>query len=441
VHILTKTQKIFIITLTIGYILFSIICILTSVYVPYNLFVQDKSLNGTKLIHLKETLDDIEDSLLNEKKLIIEHEDETFSYNVSEVGIFSNKEQIEADILAIYDKNFLITMHSFLEIFLNSKKYSLNYKIHEDLFLENIRDIDKVRLGQPINAEFEYIDGKVTIIQEVNGTEVDKEKLIGVIANSKIDSGHLVLELPFKDVVPEITSHELAQMGINEIIGEFTTVFNPNLTNRTNNLILSTGAINGKILAPGEIFSFNETVGQRTIESGYKASPIYVGDTIRDGVGGGICQVSSTIYNAVLLADLKVIERRNHSLTVPYVQLSRDATVSWGTVDFKFKNNTDNYIYIYGNIENNQLTIELHGTNSEKTTVLTSERLSTISPKTTYIYDKQLSPGKEIIVSRGTPGYTSRLIKETYIDDELILREVISTDRYLPTTTIIRRGR
>lgn len=439
-HILTKFQKIFIITLIIGYILFSTVCLFTSIYLPYNLLVQGQKLNGIKLTDLKTSLDQIENSHLNGKHLILEYKEHTFSFPLTNLGIYSNLQQVEMDILGIYDKKFVTTMYNFLDIFVNSKEYKFKYRVHRESFLTHISDIASLVSKQPIDAEFRYMEGIVTIVEEVNGEEVDTEKLIWLIENSEIHSDHLVLELPLRDVIPEITSFKLAQMGIDEIIGEFTTEFDSNLINRTNNLRLATSAINGKILAPGEMFSFNETVGQRTIIGGYKASPIYVGDSIRDGVGGGICQVSSTIYNAVLFADLKVIERRNHSLTVPYVELSRDATVSWDNIDFKFMNNTDSYIYIYGNIENAKLTFELHGTKTDKIVQLKSERLSTIPSGTRYIFDEHLTSGKEIIVERGKPGYTSRLIKEIYIDEDLIQRQVVSTDRYLPTITVIKKG-
>lgn len=121
----------------------------------------------------------------------------------------------------------------------------------------------------------------------------------------------------------------------------------------------------------------------------------------------------SRLHNIFYYFHTQVIERRNRSLRVPYVELSRDATIAWGLIDFKFKNTTDCYIYIHGSIEKNKLVIELHGSKGDKTVVLKSEKLSTISPDRPYIYDASLQAGKELIVIRGQPGYTSRLIKET----------------------------
>ncbi|WP_169734744.1 VanW family protein [Desulfitibacter alkalitolerans] len=397
-------------------------------------------MSGIKIEDLRETLTQLEGSLLSGKKLILVHEEHIFIYNLNEVGIYSNKEQLEKKILSLYNDNFLTAIHNFKDIYFNPLEFYFAYEINEELFFSSIHELDSISLPDPVNAHFKYVEGKVTIIDGINGVRFDKEKLIELIQIKDIDNEHVMLEVPVKYITPEITSQKLSQMGINALMAQYSTEFNANLADRTNNLRIATEALNGTIVAPGEVFSFNETVGPRTTERGYRPSPIYVGDNILDGVGGGICQVSSTLYNAVLLADLQIIERRNHSLTVPYVELSRDATVAWGSIDFKFKNTTDSYIYIHGSIEKNKLAVELHGSKYGKTVVLKSEKLSTIPPNRRYIYDASLQADREVIITKGQPGYTSRLIKETYEAGQLIHREIVSTDRYLPTTTVIRRG-
>ena len=125
----------------------------------------------------------------------------------------------------------------------------------------------------------------------------------------------------------------------NDVLGEFKTEYNSGNTNRSTNIKLAASKINGCIINPGEVFSYNETVGERTIEEGYKDALVYVGGEVANGVGGGICQVSTTLYNACLFANLEIVERTNHSFTPHYVAAGRDATVSWGGPDFKFRNN------------------------------------------------------------------------------------------------------
>ena len=121
-------------------------------------------------------------------------------------------------------------------------------------------------------------------------------------------------------------------------ISKYSTKYDVSNTNRSQNLKLASDKINGTVLMPGEEFSYNQVVGKRTVEAGYKNAKIYSNGQVVDGLGGGICQISSTLYNAVLLADLEITERRNHYFKTSYVPAGRDATVVWGSIDFKFKN-------------------------------------------------------------------------------------------------------
>lgn len=142
-------------------------------------------------------------------------------------------------------------------------------------------------------------------------------------------------------------------------IAEYTTYFNPREINRTENLRLAAEALDGKRIAPGEQFSFNETVGERTVEAGYKEAMVIEGKVFILGLGGGICQVSSTLYNAAALVKLDIVERHHHSLTVGYVPPGQDATVAWPVLDFKFRNNTKETLVIRTSVDGNTLSIKL----------------------------------------------------------------------------------
>ena len=131
-----------------------------------------------------------------------------------------------------------------------------------------------------------------------------------------------------------------------DLLSTFSTKYAASNKNRTTNLILASNKINGTVLMPGEVFSYNKVVGKRTIAAGYKEAPIYVSGRVEDGLGGGICQITSTLYNAVVFANLEIVERSNHQFVPSYVGASRDATVVYGALDFKFKNNTDYTIII-----------------------------------------------------------------------------------------------
>jgi len=142
-------------------------------------------------------------------------------------------------------------------------------------------------------------------------------------------------------------------------LGEYTTYFNVNEINRSDNLRLAAAAINNKRVDPGEIFSFNGVVGQRTIEAGYKEAMVIEGDKFIPGVGGGVCQVSSTLFNAVSRAQLEIVERHHHSLPVGYVPPGQDATVYYPVLDFRFRNNLQTSVLIKAFTEGGTLTVQI----------------------------------------------------------------------------------
>lgn len=143
-------------------------------------------------------------------------------------------------------------------------------------------------------------------------------------------------------------------------IAEYTTHFNSALVNRSENIRLAARSLDEIIIAPGEQFSFNRAVGQRTVQAGYKEAMFIEGNTYTPGLGGGVCQVSSTLYNAVALAHLEILERHHHTLTVDYVPIGQDATVSYPDLDFRFKNNTSSYIKIRSSVEGNTLSFKIY---------------------------------------------------------------------------------
>ncbi len=158
--------------------------------------------------------------------------------------------------------------------------------------------------------------------------------------------------LPRWGSLNEIESLAPLYNGQDLMAGFYTTLLDRS-DSRTNNVDLAAKAIDNIILAPGEVFSFNQAVGRRTVDKGYLEAPIFVGEKVETGIGGGICQVSSTLYNTALLANLPVLERHPHSLTVAYVPTDQDATVVWGITDFRFKNTLDHPIKIMTKVINN----------------------------------------------------------------------------------------
>ncbi|MDQ7093401.1 VanW family protein [Desulfosporosinus sp. PR] len=162
------------------------------------------------------------------------------------------------------------------------------------------------------------------------------------------------------------------------VIGEYSTKFDIREKNRSRNLTLAAQALNNKIIYPGNVFSFNSTVGERTLKKGYKDAYILSKNRYISAIGGGICQVSSTLYNAVLLADLPVVERVPHQVPIVYAPLGQDATVYYPRIDFKFKNNTNSPIYIRAKVQSGLLTLQIYGEKTGKIVQIKPQIIKTI---------------------------------------------------------------
>lgn len=229
---------------------------------------------------------------------------------------------------------------------INRSEFSLPHVelpfVDVDRFIRLLNRLDKKVYRAPINATF---DSRDRIVREQVGFKLDRllaaERLYGRL----LSSGNSRLELPTVPLYPKVDAELLANIRV-QLIGYYVTYFNSRNDNRFTNIKLAAQAINNTVLFPGETFSFNRVVGMRTEQRGYKRAKIIVRGEYSEGVGGGICQVSSTLYNAVDRAGLAIVERYSHSRNVPYVPPGRDATVSWGGPDFTFKNKYNQPILI-----------------------------------------------------------------------------------------------
>lgn len=208
-------------------------------------------------------------------------------------------------------------------------------------------------------------DNTMQIVSEKLGKQVDINFLIASVKKLTLNQPEMI-PIPFNTVSPSITSAELENVKLTGILSAYTTHFDSNLKERSHNIRLAAKAIDGMLLKPGEEFSFNQTVGARTAEAGYQTAMIIEGDKFVPGLGGGVCQVSSTLYNAVRLASLKVIERSRHSLIVSYVPPGQDATVAYPSLDFKFRNNSNGYLLIRSLVTSNAVTFSIYGKEKAK---------------------------------------------------------------------------
>ncbi|WP_088227582.1 VanW family protein [Desulfosporosinus sp. FKB] len=218
------------------------------------------------------------------------------------------------------------------------------------------------------NAHFIFNpDNSMQIVAEKAEKQVDVESLITSIKRVPFED-IAQIPIPFKSIKPGITQKDLEKVKSYGLISEYSTIFDLNQKERTINLKLAAKAIDGLVLKPGETFSFNQTVGPRTVKAGYQEAMIIEGNSFVPGLGGGVCQVSSTLYNAVHLAasSVTVVERSRHSLPVTYVPPGQDATVAYPDLDFKFRNDSGDFILIRSDINGHSLSFKLYGKAKKK---------------------------------------------------------------------------
>ena len=301
----------------------------------------------------------------------------------------------------------------------------------------------------PINAEFVKTSRTTYDIKTHQmGRRIDREKLMEVVTyveNREIKEYEEIL-LPVEFVAPALTEEALKARLFRDTLSSVTTHFNtdtPNNKNRGINIGLATASIDGTILLPGEEFSFNKIVGPRTPAKGYQIAHVFIEGEIRDGTGGGICQVSTTLYNAALKANLSISERHNHMFTVGYVPLGLDAAVSYGYADLVFTNTTAYPLRISASVAaNNSLTFRIAATNDYPSLYVStaSKTISTTPVTVQYIDDASLPRGTEVVSEQGMDGYVVDTYIKVFNGDTLIREEKLHRSVYQMLPRKIRRG-
>ena len=297
-------------------------------------------------------------------------------------------------------------------------------KIHDEVCKE-VQDAYYTKEPFTIHPEVEGIDFSIEEAKKIIEAE-DKEEYT----------------IPLTITKPKVTTAQIGSEAFPDVLATFTTRYDASNIDRTTNLRIACQKLNEKVVLAGNTFSYNQTLGERTVAAGYKNGKVYENGEVVDGIGGGICQISSTLYNAVLMANMKVTERRNHQFVTSYVPAGRDATVVYGLTDFKFKNNRTYAIKIKASVSNGIATVSIYGIKEENeyTTSFETKTISTIPFTVKYVDDATLNAGTEKIKQKGANG----LISETYmiksLNGKVVSRELLSRDTYSAMQKIVLKG-
>lgn len=281
-------------------------------------------------------------------------------------------------------------------------------------------------------------DGSVTIKESEIGRYMDINEAKDLI---NLDILHEdKIELPVYKTEPKIYSNYYD--GIDKKLGDFETDYSSSIKNRKENIRLAASKFNNMKLNPGDEISFNDVVGEISEKTGFKSATVIVGGEYESGIGGGICQVSTTLYNSLILSDLEITERHNHSRPIHYVDLGTDAAVARGYKDLKFKNNTNNPILILSEANGEKLNFKVLGNGSDRDyeVKIIPQLLGTVSPGVNTIYSDALPDGESTVRESGARGYSYKTYKEIIKNGEVVDKKEISKSYYLPKDKVVVVG-
>lgn len=406
--------------------------------------VEDVDLSGKTKVEALAILNQKYGDALIKKKINIKAPEKTYTLNYEKLSAKYNIEKIVDEAFSynkdkgLLQKNKLIKSPTPKQFKLIGS-FTFDSKPVKELIGVMQKEIDK----QPANAAINMVSrGNFSITPDKKGSKLNTENLEKDIL-SKISgdlNGDVEIQAPVEDVQASITGDKLSK--INTKLSSFSTNFSTSTAARATNISLATSFINGKVLMPGETFSFNDVVGQRTASRGFQEAPVIIGNKVDSGLGGGICQVSTTLYNAAIRANLQTVERIHHTLPSHYIGLGMDATVDYGNIDYKFKNTLEFPVYIEAYTENRNIVFSVYSDKSltSRTYDLVNEVYDTMQPEVKYVDDPNMDEGVTETVQPASIGYKVRVYKNTYENGKLIAHDLITNETYNKVDGTVKRG-
>lgn len=352
------------------------------------------------------------------------------------------------------NSNLLSDMAVIIDSYLNGKQIVASYSSDSERLKTALEDLDKQIYKEPVNAQFTVTNNRVTAFQESsNGQSIDYEKLTTLFQNHvkkiiKEESPQVItMQVPIMVVEPEITTEKANNLGIVEVIGQGVSHYAGSVPNRAHNVALAASKFNGVLIQPDEVFSFNKAIGNIDRYTGYKEAYVIQGGKTVLGDGGGVCQVSTTLFRAVLNAGLPVEERYGHAYRVGYYEQQSppglDATIYVPTVDFKFKNDTNKHILIQTYIDptDMSLTFTFYGTKDGRQVTVTDPVVTSQTPPPEPRYEDDPTLPKDTVkqVEYAAAGAVVTFNRTVIKDGEVHISDSYTT-RYRPWGAVYLRG-
>lgn len=404
--------------------------------------VEGISLLGKTKTEAKEILREHEkESQSNELKLKGEYT--TYDIPLSDLGYELNVDELVDEAYDIGRKG-----QGFENILEAIKTLILSKHLEaEDLYSDSALDKQVALLSEeidrdPEDAELSFTkkDGKVKVklTGDRGGSKLNQKKTRELLQTPWEEDQ--VIELPIKKISANIKKEDLQEMDA--VLGEFSTDYSSSEPNRKENIALGSGKFSHILLKPGDEISFLNTIGDISVENGYKTSNVIADGEFQRGLGGGICQVSTTLYNAIARADLGIVERHSHSKPIGYVPNGTDAAVVQPSKDLIFKNDFAHPVYITAKADGDELKYIVYGSTKDKDydIDLVPVSLGSYGPKTTVKYSNAMYVGQEKVEKKGSRGYSYKTYRVKKVGDKEVERTLLNESNYSPSNRVVIRG-
>ena len=345
-------------------------------------------------------------NIYNEDNIEFKYNDKKFIVLAKEIDFYYDIDNTVEQAYGLNRKgsfidNLKITINS-LRGYKNTLKLSINY--NKDKLKSYIEGLSKDINVSMKNASIKIENSNIKIQKDEEGVNLQVDESLNNAIN-ELEKGNTLINLVVEKIQPDVKEESLEK--VDTMLGTYSTKFDSSVSGRSHNVALAAKSTSDVILMPGESFSYNKHTGSRTTSNGYKNAPVIVQGVVQEGVGGGVCQVSSTLYNAVLYAGLEIESIKNHSIPSSYVPKGRDATVSDGAIDFIFKNNLKYPVYIKNSVYGNTLTCTIYGSNEDKQKIEILTNTDSVSEAPIKkVDDPTLPKGEEKQLEAGRKGYT-----------------------------------
>ena len=297
------------------------------------------------------------------------------------------------------------------------------------------------RVKRPaVDATFKEHGAKVSVVPAQTGVALDPARTADAILAAALRPARRVARVAVVTAQPKVTTAAAERMGITGVVGAYTTDYT-GIPNRIHNVQLVAHLVDDKLIPPGAVFSFNETTGARTAAKGFLDAPVIINGEVTTGLGGGVCQVSTTVFNAAFEAGLPIVSRTNHALYISHYPQGRDATVDYPDVDLKFANDTGHWLLLRTAVGSYALTVTLYGTPTDRKVV------SSVSPLVVHgkppvqkTVDKTLKPGEVVVDDPGVPAMTTSVTREVYDSSGKLINHGVWYSSYVASPKLVRIG-